>query len=410
MIVAAWIIGGIVVAVGLAWLGLRRLGARMGEVRADEVHMVTTPDLWRIRLCRYKPKTVPGEPVFLCHGFMSNQFNFTLPEGESLIDHLTGRGYDCWAIDLRGNLSSAAPFGRTYDDPTMDDYVMKDIPAALNFIRASTGYFQTHWIGHSMGGMLLYAYDAAFGDGKVASATVMGSPFGFDGLDFHNPGSILFLRRVLGRLAFRGGERVLLPLLLKIKPKLTLVPINYENMHPGLDDPETFYKMADTPPVKIAENLAAAAHDKAWVLKGGEVNVFESMRRMKTPLFAIFGAADPLVPMPIVEEFDERIAAPEQKMLLLSKENGFSADYSHLDLVFGKECPREVFQPIVEWLKAHPAERQEVGDAEPQEKPRRVRKPAAKKTAAKKPAAKKPAVKKPAAKRQPSRKRKPAEE
>jgi len=400
MIVAAWIIGGLIVAGFLAWLGLRRLGARMPTVLADEVHAVTTPDLWRVRLCRYKPKSGKGEPVFLCHGFMSNQFNFTLPDGQALVDYLTENGYDCWTIDLRGNLSSFAPFGRSFNDPTLDDYLLKDIPTALNFIRMTTGYGQVHWIGHSMGGMLLYAYDAVLRDGKIASGTAIGSPIGFEGVEVHNPWLLILVRRVLGRLAFRGGIRVLLPVFLRLKPQMAIVPVNFSNLHPDMNNSDTFYKAADTPPVRVATGLAQAANGNAWRVKDGEVDVYDNVSRMKTPLFAVFGAADPLVPKQAVDAFFEKVAAPDKKMLLLSKDNGFSADYSHLDLVFGRETQREVFQPVVDWLKAHPASQHEVMAGAGEAKPRKTsRKPAAKKRATRKTAAKKPAAKKQPAKK-----------
>jgi pimeloyl-ACP methyl ester carboxylesterase len=397
-----------VVAAALAWLALYRLGGRMAQVRADEVHMVVTPDLWRIRLCRYKSKTGAGEPVLLCHGFMSNQFNFTLPDGEAMVDYLAARGYDCWTIDLRGNLSSVPPYGRTYNDPTMDDHLLKDVPAALEFIRKTTGSPRVHWIGHSMGGMLFYAYDATFGGGKIASAVTLGSPIGFDGLEFHNPAVVLFVRRAMGRLAFRGGMRLLLSLFVRIKPTVTLVPVAFSNLHKAFFDANTFYMAADTPPIKVARNLAQAARLKTWKVKNGEVDVFDSLRRLHTPLFAIFGSADPLVPAQTVDAFFEKAAAPDKRMLLLSKENGFADDYSHLDLVFGKEAPSEVFQPIADWLKAHPVGKQEATPAPKKPRPPRkkpaAKKPAAKKTPAAKPAtskkapAKKPVVRKRAAK------------
>jgi polyhydroxyalkanoate synthase len=372
----------------------------MPQTRADETHMLITPDLWRVRLCRYKNKTGPGEPVLLCHGFISNQFNWTLPDNEAVVDYLAERGYDCWTIDLRGNLSSIPPFGRTYDEPTMDDYLLKDLAAAVDFIRKTTGSPQVHWIGHSMGGMLFYAYDAAFGGGKIASATTLGSPFSFDDITVHNPGHFLFIRRAIGRLAFRGAMRLLISVFVFLRPRITLVPVRFSNLHKSFFDPETFYKAADTPPIKVAENLAGAAITKAWKLKGGEIDVFGSMNSLHAPLFAIFGADDPLTPPRTVESFHEKVCAPDKKMLLLSKENGFADDYSHLDLVFGKEAPAEVFKPIAEWLQAHPVSLK--SEAPPKARAPR-KKPAATKPAVKKaPAApKKAAAKKAAARKSP---------
>ncbi len=407
MFIAVCVIAGIVVAAAWAWFGLYRVGGRIPETRADETHMLVTPDLWRIRLCRYKSKIGAGEPVLLCHGFISNQFNFTLPDGEALVDYLAERGYDCWTIDLRGNLSSVPPFGRTYNDPSMDDYLFKDLSAAVEFIRKTTGSPQVHWIGHSMGGMLFYAFDAAFGGAKIASATTLGSPFSFDDIDFHDPSRFLFVRRALGRRAFRGAMRLLISVFVRLKPRITLVPVRFSNLHKSFFDPGTFYKAADTPPVKVAENLAQAAMMKSWRLKDGEVDVFGSLHRLHAPLFAIFGADDPLTPPKTVDSFHEKISAPEKKMLLLSKENGFADDYSHLDLVFGKEAPAEVYRPIAEWLQAHPVAAQPEAapqDARAPKKKPSATKPATKKAPAPKPSApKKAAAKKPAAKKRQSR-------
>ena len=87
---------------------------------SDEVHMVTTKDLWQVKLFRYLPKASrkkKGEPVLLCHGAASNQFNFVLPQSKSLVDALTGAGYDCWLIEFRGARSSVPPFGRKLREP-----------------------------------------------------------------------------------------------------------------------------------------------------------------------------------------------------------------------------------------------------------------------------------------------------
>lgn len=404
MIATAWVLGGIFVLLALGLLALRRLGSRMGALRADEVHMVVTSDVWRVRLCRYKARNGEGqgepEPILFCHGFMSNQFNFALPPGEGMVDYFAERGYDCWAIDLRGNLSSVAPFGHGYNEPTMDDYLLRDIPAALDYIRKTTGCPQAHWIGHSMGGMLLYAFDATFGNGRIASATTMGSPIGFDGMDFHSPWLPLLLRRVMGRLAFRGGMLVLLSAFVRIKPDSKLVPVNWLNLNPQFDA-DAFFTAADAPPIRVAEALSNAAQTKSWKVKNGEVDVFESLPRMKTPLFAIFGAADPLVPAETVDAFFDKVAAPDKRMLLLAKDNGFAADYSHLDLVFGKETPTEVYLPILEWIKAHPVAGAEMGtDTDKRGRTRTTKKaPAAKKPPAKKPPEKKPPARKPGAKK-----------
>lgn len=364
--------------------------------RADEVHMVTTKDLWRIRLCRYKPEGGGGEPVFLCHGFMSNQFNFSNPPDESMVDVLVGRGYDVWAIDLRGSRSSIPPFGRTLEEPTLDDYLLHDIPTAIEYIGKHTGYAKVHWIGHSMGGMLLYAYEAAFGAGRLASGTTLGSPVGFEGFEFSRPALLLALRRS-SRLLWDVLVRGLLPLFYVIKPQSRYMPINWDNMSPAIGVGVGFNAI-EIPPPEVAEALSNAAENKVWRVKDDEIDVLAAIKKLRVPLFAIFGQADPFVPVATVGQFFKALPGSDKKLLILSKENGHAADYSHVDLVFGRDCVEEVFEPIVQWLQAHPINQRlrakKAGvkaAAKKKATPKKKAAPAKKKAAAKKPAAKKKA-------------------
>lgn len=335
-----------------AGFGVARVGLRKESPWADEIHMVTTPDLWNIRLCRYKAKRGPGEPIFLCHGFMANQFNFALPAGKGMVDFLSEAGYDCWAIDLRGNLCTVPPFGRKRGEPTIDDYLLKDIPAAIDYIRKHTGYARVHWIGHSMGGMLLYAYDAAVGSDLLASATTMGSPLDFQGVPFKEPKLLMWLRLCSGTL-FRAFGRLLTMGLVRFRPNNPLVPFNWDNMDPKCDS-LALYGAFEAPPIPVARALSYAASNKVLRVKNGEVDVVESLKNIHVPLFAMYGAADPFVPIPNAEAFINDMSQQDKRILVLSKENGHAADYSHVDMAMGRDIKADVCDPIVEWLAAHP--------------------------------------------------------
>ena len=397
----------IVTAAALAGWALVASGYH-APVTADEVHTVATPDHWRIRLYRHKAKKGPGEPVFLCHGFMSNQWNFSIPGGESMADQLAEEGYDCWLIDLRGARSSIPAFECNLDEPTVDDYLLRDIPSAIDYIRKATGHDKVHWIGHSMGGMLLYAYDAAFGPKYLASGITLGSPIGFRGFKFHRP-VVLFAVRKSSSTLFRCLQRVLVSLLNTFHPDFQAVPIGWKNMNPKIDTRGLFSSL-EVPPIPVAESLASAAARGIWRIKDETVDVFENLINLRVPLFAIFGAADPFVPVPSIDSFFNGIPIEDKKLLLLSKENGHADDYSHVDLVMGKAIRADVVEPILEWLRAHaiehpvvPKPHAELPEPEaPAPKPR-AKKPAAKKAPAKaaaaKPAAKKAPAKKPAAKK-----------
>ena len=354
------------VAAFVAWLV--SASTYKAPVTADETHLVTTPDLWRIRLCRYKAKKGPGkrgsgEPVLLCHGFMSNQYNFSLPAGEAIVDALAEQGYDCWAIDLRGARSSIPPFGRSIEDPTVDDYLLRDIPATIAYIRKATGFAKVHWIGHSMGGMLFFAYNAAFGTGALASGTTLGAPIGFAGVAFRRPTALFFVRRLSWGF-FRCLQRLLITFLTTFRPRWDVVPINWANMNPKMDA-QSLFSTVEVPPLAVGENLSNAAEKRQWLVKDGSLDVFaEASKTLRTPLFAIFGADDPFVPVHTIEGFFSALPVADKKLLLLSKENGHSADYSHVDLVFAADAKADVFDPIIAWIGAHPVTKQAAAPGE----------------------------------------------
>ena len=400
-----------VVVCALAIMYWALLSSTYGErERADEIHTITTPDLWKIRLYRHRPARGKGEPVFLCHGLFANQFNFTLPDGMSLVDALTEKGYDCWLIDLRGGRASTPPFGRSWHEVTMNDYLAGDLPAAVDYVCKVTGYPKLHWIGHSMGGMLLYAYELAYGRDRIASGTTLGSPPGFRGAKLRSP------RLALNLLTLFPGAagyvvRGLTPLARHWRFLMKYVPTNWANMNPGVGT-QSLYNMLERPVPRVTETICNALDNGVLVLKkadGGEVDLFAGLDKLGTPLFAIFGAQDPFIALETAQDFFDALPGPDKKMVVLSKENGFVADYSHVDLVFGREAKDEVFNPIATWLGAHSIRAKAVaadkGVAEaPAAKKKTVakKKPAAKRKAVakKKPAAKKKATpKKPAAKK-----------
>jgi len=341
----------ILVLIAAAAYRLSSYGKEVVHTAADEVHMVTTPDLWQIRLCRYLPTGGSGEPVLLVHGFMANHLNFALPEGDSLADVLSEAGYDCWLIELRGSTSSVPPFGRSRTEPTIDDYVFRDIPAALEFIRTKTNYPKVHWVGHSFGGMLLYAYRAAFGGDTLASGTAIGSPIAFEGVRLRGVNVMLTLRHMPWSV-FRGLQRLALMVGNYFNVNTRLVPVNQKNMNPLLTN-RMLSSVVEAPPLPVARELAFCVAKRVWRIQNDEIDVIESMKSFDVPLFLIFGAGDSFVPLRTAEDFFESLPLKDKDLMILSQENDSVADYSHIDLLFGRESVSEVFEPIASWLQGH---------------------------------------------------------
>lgn len=352
------------------WMGLVAVAALMGiaflimayyslleslfpeELRASEVHTVTTKDLWKLRVCRYRKERSTGEPVLFVHGAMVNHHNFTMPRGACLIDYLAARGFDCWAVDLRGTRSSVPPFERAHADATMDDHLLLDLPAVLRHIRKTTGYDRVHWIGHSMGGMLLYAYCLEHGDEHIASAVTLGAPCGFEGVDLHVPG---FITRAVRRNPALCGKvaRGAMPIAFMLRLSSRYMPTNPRNMHPDMTVGDIFNTIED-PLHRIVEDLLHWMKSKTWRMKGGQLDVLAGLPTLRVPLLAVFGTQDPYTPLDTAKKFFDALAAPDKEMLVLGKAQGCEEEYNHCDLAFGKDVERVLDAPVLKWLKAHP--------------------------------------------------------
>ena len=140
-------------------------GGSMGIMRfapppnPTEEHFATTSDNWQIHLMRFKPaKTDPKKaPVILCHGLSYNGNFWNLELGSSFAGHLASRGYDVWVPTLRGAGKCKKGPGAP-DDWTVDDYIHKDLPAIIECVKQKTHHDKVTWVGHSMGGMVMFGY------------------------------------------------------------------------------------------------------------------------------------------------------------------------------------------------------------------------------------------------------------
>src|SRR5262249_20882215 len=106
------------------------------------------------------------------------------------------RGYEVFIFDFRGSGESArvGAVGRVngYLRETflrelgeghwnVDEIVRYDVPAVLDYVRRATGKDRVNWVGHSLGGMLMFPYlERSPEPGRVANLVAMGSTIAFD--------------------------------------------------------------------------------------------------------------------------------------------------------------------------------------------------------------------------------------
>ena len=133
-----------------------------------------TEDGWRLGVRHYRsPNPDPGKlPVVLCHGLGLNATFWTITDNH-LASQMAARGYDVFLFDFRGagensqvgrhdriNKVMRHTFLRECGerDWNVDDLVHYDVPAILDYVQRQTGRDRVNWVGHSLGGMLIFPY------------------------------------------------------------------------------------------------------------------------------------------------------------------------------------------------------------------------------------------------------------
>ncbi len=115
-----------------------------------------------------------GIPVILQHGFALNYNSWDYPK-KSFAKFLANKGYDVWLPNLRGHGEDQFQSGPSngVEKWDMDTFVAYDVPAILHYVIKKTGQ-KPFWIGHSMGGTIMYIYLEGVWGKKVTEGTSTG--------------------------------------------------------------------------------------------------------------------------------------------------------------------------------------------------------------------------------------------
>lgn len=328
----------------------------------DETLYLTTADGWRLAVHHYRPEDErKGLPVILCHGLSSNRHTFDLPGGPSLARFLRSRGRDVWTVELRGSGMSDRPRLFYSDFPydwEFEEHLREDVPAVIDFVLDRTGAPKVHWVGHSMGGMLILAHVSGKPDAAVASAVTVGSPVDFSDMRTRSSDFLLKVRPLFDWLPISPLPifgRFLTPIAHMI-PNTLLGLFHAPNM-----SPEIARKT-----VALASQLVTSNH--IWLTFGRYIEsgtfapkngkpYLEGLAKAKAAILFIGGSRDGMAPHATSAE----VCTPsnpggERCCLIVGKESGFASDYGHMDLVLGKGSEDEIFPRILAWLEQHDRE------------------------------------------------------
>jgi Poly(3-hydroxyalkanoate) synthetase len=313
-----------------------------------------TTDGWEIALHHHAAKS-KRHPVLLVHGLASNYRNMDFPlKDYSLARFLCKHGFDTWVVDLRGSGLSRKGRFRRYRW-FFDDFVFKDLPAAVDLLLKKTGAKQFHWIGHSLGGLLAFPFHQTYEKKNILKSLVtVASPIttasrpGYFKITYRLDKFLKFFSRIPYKFLSKLGTRFVDNLLgyrdhvLFAKDNMTR-EILLTIMHHAVES--------------VPTSLVLQIHDwlrhNYFASRDRKVDFQSHLYLMTAPMLMITGSVDTFTPMADIRLAFRKFPKTKKKLMVFGKAKGHQSDYGHIDLLLGKNAPKEVFPHILSWLEEH---------------------------------------------------------
>jgi pimeloyl-ACP methyl ester carboxylesterase len=328
-----------------------------------------TRDGWKLGVRHIRPANPdPNKlPVVLCHGLGLNGTFWTITDNH-LPSQLAARGYDVFIFDLRGSGNSVrvglervnerrrqGPLPERGEGRwNVDETSFYDVPAVLDYVKTATGHERVNWVGHSLGGMLLFPFLEL-------------SPEAYRIANFVGMGSTIVLAEAPQRDMLRAN-RGLRMLARVVSPGRLGRPLTYARF-PGLEHIDAFYFTASNVDQRTVSRFygytledtgrSALKQLDPYLAKGhfvsadGRTDYVKLLDRVKVPILLVAGDGDIMSDVPSTQIMFDAIASSDKMLLCFGKKEGQYADYGHCDLVWSRYAPVEIFPPVIDWLDMH---------------------------------------------------------
>ena len=345
-----------------------------------QTYYFETEDNWRLAINHY-PAAKNGftknnrAPVILCHGLGYNGLFWALNDNINLAKYLAGGGFDVWVLSLRGaglstkpgisiikNITESRPgelknasFKPSFLNWNIDDYIKYDIPAALKFVTEKTGKPKVTWIGHSLGGMIMYAYLGTNKPDMLKSVVTVGSPI----IIPQPPNQILRafaanknLFKALLIINLRSGATGLAPFHKFLITPDEVLFFNKDNISDETVKKLLSYVVEDLP-IGVVDQIIKLIQTGVFTSTDGSLNYTELIKNIDIPMLLACGKADNLAPPESVRYVYHNIKSNNKTFLMFGIANGYKIDYGHNDLILGPRSSKEVYPKIFNWLKVN---------------------------------------------------------
>ena len=366
-----------------------RRNAASPDLRPCTDAYIDTADGWRLGVRRLKPAVPDPDklPVVLCHGLGLNGTFWTITDPRThLPAQLLARGYEVFLFDFRGSGESArvgalgvvnARLRQTFllevgeSRWNVDEIARYDVPAVLDYVKQATGKDRVNWVGHSLGGMLMFAHQEVGPEpGRVANLVAMASTIA---LDAHPQTDMLRANRGLRLLStFVSPGRLGRPLMYGRVPFLDMIDQFYftsANVDKTTVSRFYGYTLEDTGRGALKQ-LDPYLESGRFVSADRSIDYVARLPQVKLPVLMIAGDGDVISDVPSTHLTFNALGSADKTLLRFGKVEGNIADYGHCDLVWSRFAPGEIFPPLIDWLDARQPRSRVVLSRNPIEPPR----------------------------------------
>ncbi len=289
-------------------------------------------DGWRCPL--FKVPASPGssgEPILLLHGLGLSRHSLDFDRERSLARALAAAGFAVYMAENRADRSALPPGSPKPFD--FDDIATADLPAAIESVQRDSGFERIFVLGHGLGGQLLYAYLAHFGDAELAGAVTLNS-------------AVRFSRPKSGRSAL-SLARSLLPASLRLPTSAAATLLSPGARASGELEGDRARGLL----VHGTEDISGGMLRQAllWLESGSLVDrddrldYAHALSSVRIPLQLITARGDSLCPPDYAVGVKDTWRGPVTHLSL-------PGTWAHLDLVMGPRAPTELTPHIATWL------------------------------------------------------------
>ena len=325
--------------------------AQIGNVAIGSAEKDAVFAMDKLVLYRYRP--LPGvtakpvrTPMLICYALVNRPYMMDLQPDRSLIRGLLQRGVDVYLIDWGYPDGADRYLG-------LDDYVLRYLPACMDFIRKSAEVPQVNLLGVCQGGTLSLCYASLYRE-SIRNLVTMVTP-----VDFHTPENLLtkWTQHVdLDALTAATGNvpgEMLNALFLALMP-FRLTSQKYVDLLDHIEDPkalENFLRMEkwifDSPDQPgemfrqfmqwlVRENRLA----RGTLAIGGKAI---DLKRLTLPMLNIYATQDHLVP--------PSASQPLEKLVGSRDYSSYAFPGGHIGIYVSGAAQREVPERVANWLR-----------------------------------------------------------